>query len=72
MTKYLPAYDNNLKRNTTLRNLLLHNAGLPPDPPSDLHGDQVLNWTMNCKLDNPVGTKYVYSDLSFIVLGAIV
>lgn len=33
VTKYIPDYDNNKKRDTTLKNLLLHNAGLPADAP---------------------------------------
>ena len=72
VTKYIPSYDNNLKRNTTIKNLLLHNSGLSPDPPNNLKGDQILNWTINSKLDYPLGTKYVYSDLGFIILGHIV
>lgn len=33
VSKYIPEYDNNKKRETTIRNLLLHNAGLPADAP---------------------------------------
>ena len=33
VTKYIPDYDNNKKRDTKIRNLLLHNAGLPADAP---------------------------------------
>ena len=36
VSKYIPEYDNNQKRNTTIKNLLLHNAGLLPDYPSPL------------------------------------
>lgn len=30
-----------------------------------------MDYTYSCKLDYPIGTKYVYSDLSFILLGQI-
>lgn len=33
VVKYVPNYDTNKKTNTTLANLLLHNAGLPYDYP---------------------------------------
>ena len=71
VTKYIPEYGNHGKEGTLLRNLLLHNAGLLPDYPSPLHNtkDEVMKWTYNCTLDYPIGTKMVYSDLSFILLG---
>ena len=30
-----------------------------------------MQWTYNCSLNYPIATKYVYSDLSFILLGEI-
>jgi len=71
VTKYIPEYGNHGKDKTTLRNLLLHNAGLLPDYPSPLPKtkEQVMTWTYNCNLDYPIGQKFVYSDLSFILLG---
>ena len=30
-----------------------------------------MHWTYNCSLSYPIGTKMVYSDLSFILLGEI-
>ena len=36
VTKYIPEYKNNGKENTTIKNLLLHNAGLLPDYPGSL------------------------------------
>lgn len=35
VTKYVPEYNNNGKENTTIKNLLLHNAGLIPDYPGN-------------------------------------
>jgi CubicO group peptidase (beta-lactamase class C family) len=74
VSKFIPEYDNNMKRNTTIQNLLLHNAGLLPDYPGALPAtkDEVMTWIYFCKLDYPIGTKFVYSDLSFILLGEIV
>lgn len=36
VTKFIPEYGNNGKETTTVRNLLLHNAGLLPDYPGTL------------------------------------
>lgn len=71
VSKYIPEYDNNMKRATTIKNLLLHNAGLLPDYPGTLPAtkEEVMQWVYMCKLDYPIGTKFVYSDLSFILLG---
>lgn len=73
VTKYVPEYNNNNKGQTKVSNLLLHNAGLAPDYPGNRPDNkpQVMDYIYNCKLDYPVGTKYVYSDLSFILLGEI-
>jgi len=35
--KFIPEYDNNNKSDTTIQNLLLHNAGLAPDHPDPAH-----------------------------------
>ena len=36
VTKFIPEYGNHGKENTTVKNLLLHNAGLLPDYPGTL------------------------------------
>ena len=36
VAKYVPNYDTNKKTNTTIANLLLHNAGLPYDFPGPI------------------------------------
>ena len=71
VTKFIPEYGNHGKEKTTIRNLLLHNAGLLPDYPGTLPKSkkEVMQWTYNCSLDYPIGSKFVYSDLSFILLG---
>lgn len=72
--KYIPQYNNHNKSATTIENLLLHNAGLAPDHPDPAHTSKqdIINWTFNCSLTYPIGTKMVYSDLSFILLGILV
>ena len=40
VSKYVENYDTNRKGNTTIKNLLLHNAGLPYDYPGPLPNTQ--------------------------------
>lgn len=40
VSKYVTNYDTNKKGNTTIKNLLLHNAGLPYDYPGPLPANQ--------------------------------
>jgi uncharacterized protein YbbC (DUF1343 family)/CubicO group peptidase (beta-lactamase class C family) len=79
VAKYLPAFAANGKENVTIRELLTHYSGLPPDvslkdpwglsAPDKTEG---IKRAMESKLDNPPGTKFVYSDINFITLGALV
>ena len=52
VTKYIPDYDNNKKRDTTIRNLLLHNAGLPADAPENVRKSKkdVIEYSITCRL----------------------
>ena len=72
---YLPEFNNNGKDKITIRNLLLHNSGLPAfkkyyDKYST--ADEVINDIMNLKLIYEPGTKYVYSDLGMITLQKVI
>jgi CubicO group peptidase (beta-lactamase class C family) len=69
--QYIPEFNNNGKNKIMIQNLLLHNAGLEPDHPDPSHStkEEIMNWTYNCKLAYEIGTRMVYSDLSFILLG---
>jgi len=72
---YLPEFAQNGKGQITVRELLTHFSGLPPD--LDLkepwHGrDTAFKMAMQVQLANPPGTKFVYSDINFEVLGFIV
>lgn len=77
VAKYLPKFAAHGKQNVTVRELLTHTSGLAPDPPIPLYeiqGDR------QSRIDNVLqqplvytpGTKYVYSDMNFITLGALV
>lgn len=73
--KYLPEFNNNAKDKITIRNLLLHNSGLPAFKKYyDIYStaDEVINDIMNLSLDNPPGEKYIYSDLGMIVLQKVI
>ncbi|MGH7584197.1 MAG: serine hydrolase domain-containing protein, partial [Gemmatimonadales bacterium] len=75
---YLPefAHGHGEKTKVTIRNLLLHDAGLPPDPipplwqgSHDRHA--ALERALAQNLDTVPGARYVYSDLSAITLATI-
>ncbi|MHB1687865.1 MAG: serine hydrolase domain-containing protein [Ignavibacteriaceae bacterium] len=79
VAKYLPEFGKNGKENVTIRNLLVHDSGLRPDIPSYRVFDSVANKTQgvmneiyNDTLVYPSGTKMVYSDLNFILMGKII
>lgn len=75
VSKYIPQFAVNGKENITIRNLLLHNSGLPAykryyemyDTAED-----VLNDIYSTQLDYATGTKTVYSDLGMITVGKII
>jgi CubicO group peptidase (beta-lactamase class C family) len=72
---YLPEFNNNGKDIITIKNLLLHNSGLPAfkkyyDEYST--AKEVINDIMNLKLIYKPGTKYIYSDLGMITLQKVI
>ncbi|MGB0082928.1 MAG: exo-beta-N-acetylmuramidase NamZ domain-containing protein [Terracidiphilus sp.] len=72
---YLPDFAQNGKAQITVRELMTHFSGLPPD--LDLkeawHGrDTAFKMAMQVQPTNPPGTRFVYSDINFEVLGFIV
>src|SRR5262249_961513 len=75
VVKYIPEFGQNAKNDITIRDLLTHYSGLAPD--IDLNPP----WTGRDSAykisfaDDPVvppGTRFIYSDTNFIVLGALV
>jgi uncharacterized protein YbbC (DUF1343 family)/CubicO group peptidase (beta-lactamase class C family) len=77
--KYLPAFAANGKQDVTIRELLTHYSGLPPDislkdswglaAPDKAEG---LRRAFDSPLVATPGTHFEYSDINFITLGALV
>jgi len=79
VAKYLPDFAQNGKEHVTIRELLTHYSGLPPDVPlKDPWGlaapdkAEGIRRAMESKLVNTPGTHFEYSDINFITLGALV
>ncbi|MFI5252686.1 MAG: glycoside hydrolase family 3 N-terminal domain-containing protein [Bacteroidota bacterium] len=73
--QYLPEFGNNGKANITIRNLLLHNGGLPAFKRLYLtckSPAEVLDSVYKTELIYKPGDSTVYSDFDFIVLGKII
>jgi uncharacterized protein YbbC (DUF1343 family)/CubicO group peptidase (beta-lactamase class C family) len=79
VVKYLPEFGVNGKEKVTVRELLTHYSGLPPDvdlkdawglaKPDKAEG---IRRAMNSSLTTAPGTHFEYSDINYIVLGALV
>ncbi len=72
---YLPEFTNNGKENITIRNLLLHNSGLPSWKPfykMGLDSAGVVNAIMTSELESKSGETYRYSDLGMITMQKVV
>ena len=79
VAKYLPAFAQNGKENVTIRELLTHYSGLPPDidlkdswglaAPDKAEG---IRRALASPLVTTPGTHFEYSDINFITLGALV
>lgn len=75
VTKFFPDYGVNGKDKITVRNLLLHNSGLPAFAPFYKKlktAEQVWDSIRSIKAVYETGEKYVYSDLGFITLQKII
>ncbi len=75
VAKYWPEFKENGKAEVTLQHLLTHYSGLRPDldlkPPWSGY-ETALKKIEEEKLISPPGTRFVYSDINFEVLGEIV
>nr|WP_241829141.1 serine hydrolase domain-containing protein [Saccharothrix sp. CB00851] len=71
--RYLPEFGHNGKQDVTLRQLLTHTSGLPAGLALGSYPavEQRLAAVYAVALRSPPGTRYVYSDLSLIVLGKV-
>lgn len=73
--KYIPEFSENGKENILIKNLLLHNSGLPAWKKfydKNLDADSIIKNIYATKPEYPAGTKTVYSDLGIIVLCKII
>ncbi len=72
---YLPEFATNGKAHVTIRNLLLHNSGLPAFRTYYKFVDSagaLIDTILHEPLEYPTGTKTVYSDLGLITLGKVI
>ena len=75
VAKYLPEFAQNGKGDITIRDLLTHYSGLPPDLPltSAWEGkEEAYKLAFAIAPLRPAGVRFQYSDINFIVLGALV
>lgn len=75
VSRYLPSFAANGKRDITIRDLLTHYSGLPPDLPltSPWEGkSEAYRLAFAIAPLRPPGVRFQYSDINFIVLGALV
>ena len=75
VAKYLTEFAQNGKQDITIRQLLVHYSGLPED--LDLSKkwegkDTAYHMAFEVTPDRPPGSAFVYSDINFVVLGALV
>ena len=75
VVKYVPEFGQNGKADITVRDLLTHYSGLPPDldltHPWTGH-DVGYSMAFASTPISPPGTRFVYSDINFIVLAALI
>lgn len=75
VAKYLPEFAANGKGDITIRDLLTHYSGLPPDLPlADAWQGKSTAYQLAFAIAplRPPGVRFQYSDINFIVLGALV
>src|SRR5207237_596157 len=75
VASYIPEFGRNGKDDVTVRDLLTHFSGLPPD--LDLRDnwwgrEEGLRRASEESLVSPPGSQFCYSDINFIVLGELV
>ena len=75
VSEYWPEFKQNGKELVTIRELMTHYSGLPPDLPLKpvwTGYDTAMQMIIAAQLDAPPGTRYIYSDVNFETLGEIV
>ena len=74
VARYLPEFAVNGKGEITIRQLLTHYSGLPPDISLEdpwVGKEEGLRRAFACTPVTPPGVQFRYSDINFIVLGAL-
>ena len=75
VSNYIPDFALNGKENVTIKNLLLHNSGLPSFKPfykKYSSSNEVINDIYSTSLQYQPGTKTIYSDLGIITLAKVI
>jgi uncharacterized protein YbbC (DUF1343 family)/CubicO group peptidase (beta-lactamase class C family) len=75
VTKYIPEFAQNGKSDIVVRDLLTHYSGFAPDLDLShpwIGRDTAYSMAFAETPDSPPETRFVYSDINFIVLGALV
>ncbi len=75
ISKFFPEFDTDEKREITIQKLLTHTSGFKGWLPFYLIKDskfQISKVIADEKLENPLNTKVVYSDLNFLLLGFLI
>ena len=75
VSDYWPEFKQNGKELVTIRELMTHYSGLPPDlplKPAWTGYDTAMQMIVAAQLDAPPGTRFIYSDVNFETLGEIV
>lgn len=75
VSRYLPQFAAAGKSTITIRHLLTHYSGLPPDLDLDhpwQGRDAAFRLTMGTAPSQPPGSGFIYSDINFITLGFLV
>lgn len=69
VAKYIPEFAANGKENITIRNLLLHNSGMPAYySPGKLSDEELIQKIYGVGLTYKTGESYIYSCLHFVTL----
>ncbi len=75
VSTYIPEFSKNGKSDITIRHLLTHYSGLKPDLPLNTewngYNTAIKMATDDSVVDMP-GSKYIYSDINFVILGEII
>lgn len=74
VSKYWPEFAKHGKSTITIRELLTHTSGLPAEIPitKKINSANALAQITQLKLAHPVGKKFFYSDVNFIVLAHLI